>query len=127
MLRSLVSQGVRPARRALRTIPVLGGTGSAVPRAGGFAHRALRMQSTTAAESTSDTLMKTAFSSNMAYVFFVVAGSATVTFAYSEVIDMMWRWNNKGKLYEDVDWSVFKEEEEEDDDDEDEDEDDDDE
>mmetsp|Transcript_19520 Transcript_19520/g.36297 ORF Transcript_19520/g.36297 Transcript_19520/m.36297 type:complete len:101 (+) Transcript_19520:27-329(+) len=60
--------------------------------------------------------------SNITYIGFIVSGIIVSETMFGGVTDGIWNAKNKGKTYETVDWSVFKEddeeEEEEDDDDE---------
>jgi len=48
------------------------------------------------------------FSSNARYVLFVVVGAAAGEAVYGFVGDSLWHMNNRGKLYEDVDWSKWE-------------------
>lgn len=66
----------------------------------------------------------TIFRSNITYVSYILLGSVALELMYGKVTDMLWRANNAGKLYDQIDWSQWRfldfddEDEDEDEDDE---------
>eukprot|EP00638_Chattonella_subsalsa_P006208 CAMPEP_0117755682 /NCGR_PEP_ID=MMETSP0947-20121206/13597_1 /TAXON_ID=44440 /ORGANISM="Chattonella subsalsa, Strain CCMP2191" /LENGTH=66 /DNA_ID=CAMNT_0005575063 /DNA_START=179 /DNA_END=382 /DNA_ORIENTATION=+ len=64
-------------------------------------------------------MYNTVWKSNITYITYILAGCVALEVVYGKTTDFIWETANKGKLYEQVDWSKFAAE---DDDDEDEDE-----
>lgn len=61
------------------------------------------------------------FKTNSRYLVFIFGAAAIGEFLYGSLWDIVWNFNNKGKLYDDIDWSKWKSiylEEDEDDEDE---------
>lgn len=56
-------------------------------------------------------------SRNFSYITFIVLGAITLETIYGSATNGLWKVMNRGKLYQDIDWSKFEEEEEEEDED----------
>ena len=52
-------------------------------------------------------------SRNFSYITFIVLGAITMETIYGGITTGLWKTMNRGKLYEDIDWTKFVEQEEE--------------
>ena len=63
--------------------------------------------------------------SNIIYVTYVIAGAMVFEVLFGSTVEGLWKMSNRGKLYDDIDWSKWTPSVEDDDDDDDDDEEDD--
>mmetsp|Transcript_14568 Transcript_14568/g.36864 ORF Transcript_14568/g.36864 Transcript_14568/m.36864 type:complete len:113 (+) Transcript_14568:104-442(+) len=94
------------------------------PAANAAATAAARFSARRGLTTSNGQIYNTIMNSNAKYVLFIVTGAAVGEVVYGAIGDGIWRLNNRGKLYDDIDWSkwesLYKDEDEEEEEDEDE-------
>ncbi|CBJ31459.1 ubiquinol cytochrome c reductase subunit QCR9 [Ectocarpus siliculosus] len=95
----------------LRRAPAAAAAAAAATRGGVMTAGATRgMVSNPALTAAYNTVWK----SNPMYITYIIGASVVLEFVYGKVGDSIFNSINKGKQYDDIDWSKFAEEEDED-------------
>eukprot|EP00903_Cladosiphon_okamuranus_P018182 g16727.t1 len=104
------------AGAALRRAPAAGAAATAVAARGGAMTMAAGASSRGMASHPALTAVyNTIWKSNPMYVTYIIGASVVLEFMYGKVTDSIFDSINKGKQYNDIDWSKFAEDEDEED------------